>query len=229
MRRLRQSLLTLLPQFERLHDVQIYAWTPGSGEDKWMFFYFISPSLYYQFGHFSIFIAFANMKENLDEGICRCFFSTPRSQEKFRAFFTISHRLLLHHIFTIGKTYFIAASRHRACENITKLFLLRRESNWFRFFTCHLSLPQMKLTYFSFHIFPFYFFLLYFSIHKSFCRKKIISFAGWKFEHKLQRKLLDVFNDMMYAIKGANLHNYTIIRGGIQIDFQSILNLIKGD
>lgn len=37
------------------------------GQDKWLFFYFIFPSLYYQFGHFSIFIARANMKKLLHE------------------------------------------------------------------------------------------------------------------------------------------------------------------
>lgn len=90
--------------------------TGARRQDKWLFFYFISPSLYYQFGHFSIFIAFANMKKKLLHEFRD--FSAWESLEKLHAFLITFSRPRKRKNF-----HFIAATnKRRANENIAKLF-----------------------------------------------------------------------------------------------------------
>lgn len=155
------------------------------GQDKWLFFYFISPSLYYQFGHFSIFIARANMKKLLHEfgdefrcSACICVRTRNRrkvklsseSLEKFHAslscfrFITFRPKLFfLRPELKTSRNYFWPTQRTAEEQHVLLHPLRRSASIPLENFTNHLSLPHSSKSHFFF-AFIFYSFTLCLSL-----------------------------------------------------------------
>lgn len=84
-------------------------------------------------------------------------FDEPKSRKRVNSFTNLAIFLLFSHRFCFIAYYqpsklillLQRKKNRRANGKHHKTIFFQRESNWFRFFTCHLSLPQMKLACFS--------------------------------------------------------------------------------
>lgn len=137
------------------------------GQDKWLFFYFISPSLYYQLGHFSIFIAFAQYEKSLlheFRDFTRTLFVVLKELASvLRDSFVLRLRSLHHTFLTPRSKLFplLLRLKIKTSENYLGLcyspFLSRPplsvyNSIWLQFFTSPFIIPpsaQLKLAFFS--------------------------------------------------------------------------------
>lgn len=169
-------------------------------QDKWLFFYFISPSLYYQFGHF-FYIYCLNQYEG--KSCYKDFWgisSTRVSREILCFSFSISHRFrFIRSILSLENFFFLLLQqiKRRANEgNSTKLFLLQPRVKLISILhMSFITVTAVSLAYF-FHIF-FISFLFLLSIYKTYEGKKFRlkkSFHLQKnFEHNLQRNFGKLF------------------------------------
>lgn len=138
-------------------------------QDKWLFFYFISPSLYYQFRHFSIFIALTNIKAKVATRFWG--FLRRESLEKFYAFAT-SHRfrfvrpvLSLQTFFLLQQIKGVRMGKQR--KTISPIARVKLISILHMSF---ITVTAITLTFF-FHI--LYFFSPFYFLFTNLCRQKV--------------------------------------------------------